>query len=96
MEIAQLPTLNAILNSIATVLLLSGWYHIRRRNIPAHRLCMLGAVAASALFLVSYLVYQIGGTPYHYPCILQCVHLQNHYHQTIQQYHQVSIVTSQS
>jgi uncharacterized membrane protein YozB (DUF420 family) len=57
MEIAQLPTLNAVLNSIATVLLLCGWFNIRRRHIPAHRLCMLAAVVVSALFLVSYLVY---------------------------------------
>ena len=57
MEIAQLPTLNATLNGIATVLLLCGWLAIRRHNIPAHRLCMLGAVLASALFLVFYLVY---------------------------------------
>jgi uncharacterized membrane protein YozB (DUF420 family) len=39
------------------VLLTAGWFFIRRRKIAAHRACMLGAVAVSTLFLVSYVVY---------------------------------------
>ena len=57
LEIASLPTLNAVLNGTATVFLLFGYASIRRRNVVAHRACMTGALVASALFLASYLVY---------------------------------------
>lgn len=50
-----LAPVNATLNLTATVCLLTGFYFIRRGNIRRHRAAMLGAVAASALFLVSYL-----------------------------------------
>ena len=61
-----LPTLNAILNATATVLLVAGYRAIRRRDVGTHRACMLGAVVASVLFLVSYLVYHYnaGSRPY--------------------------------
>lgn len=55
--IANLPTLNACLNATSTLLLLLGFYFIRRRNILAHRACMGGAFLVSILFLVSYLTY---------------------------------------
>lgn len=56
-SIAQLPTLNAALNSLSAVLLFSGYLFIRARNRAAHERCMLGAFACSILFLASYLVY---------------------------------------
>jgi uncharacterized membrane protein YozB (DUF420 family) len=56
-DVAALPTLNALLNGTSAVLLTAGWFFIRRRKIAAHRACMLGAVAVSTLFLVSYVVY---------------------------------------
>jgi len=56
-DVAVLPTLNALLNGTSAVLLTAGWLLIRRRRIAAHRACMLGAVAVSTLFLVSYVVY---------------------------------------
>jgi putative membrane protein len=52
-----LPTLNACLNATSALLLLLGFYFIRRRNIQAHRTCMGGAFLVSILFLVSYLIY---------------------------------------
>lgn len=55
--VPRLPTINACLNGISAVLLLFGYANIRQRNVAAHRACMLGAFAASSLFLVSYLVY---------------------------------------
>jgi putative membrane protein len=60
--IRDLPTLNAVLNTSSAILLASGWVLIRRRQRDAHRLAMLGALAASAAFLTSYLVYhsQVG------------------------------------
>jgi uncharacterized membrane protein YozB (DUF420 family) len=59
---ADLPTLNAALNTTSATLLLLGWVLIRRGHREGHRRAMLGALACSALFLVSYLVYhfQVG------------------------------------
>jgi uncharacterized membrane protein YozB (DUF420 family) len=60
--ISSLPTVNAILNASAAVLLVTGYVMIRRGRIRAHRACMVGALALSCLFLVSYLTYhaQVG------------------------------------
>lgn len=57
MTVSDLPTVNALLNATAGVLLATGWTFIRRGRVAAHRRCMLGAFAASCLFLVSYVVY---------------------------------------
>jgi uncharacterized membrane protein YozB (DUF420 family) len=62
LDVRDLPTLNAILNATATVLLVTGWLLIRARRRAAHRAVMIAALACSALFLASYLVYhaQVG------------------------------------
>lgn len=52
-----LPTVNASLNALATVLLVVGYLLVRARRLDAHRRVMIGALTCSALFLVSYLVY---------------------------------------
>jgi putative membrane protein len=59
---SSLAPLNATLNSIAFVLLLSGYVFIRRGWVRAHRACMISAFAVSAVFLASYLTYhyQVG------------------------------------
>ena len=59
---AQLPALNAALNSLSAVFLFTGYLFIRAKNRDAHRACMLAAFACSILFLISYLVYhfQVG------------------------------------
>jgi putative membrane protein len=57
MQLTDLPALNAVLNSIAAVLLVAGWFLIRRKRIDAHRRVMIAAFGVSTLFLVSYLVY---------------------------------------
>ena len=66
MSIADLPALNAGLNSLATVLLLAGYRNIRRRRVAAHRACMVTAFCVSTLFLASYLTYhaQVGSVPF--------------------------------
>lgn len=56
-ELAQLPAINAGLNSLSAVFLLTGYYFIRQRNQLAHRNCMVGALGTSTLFLASYLIY---------------------------------------
>jgi uncharacterized membrane protein YozB (DUF420 family) len=57
MEITDLPALNAVLNATAAVFLSIGYIQIRRGRIEVHKRCMLAALATSALFLTSYLVY---------------------------------------
>ena len=53
----SLPAVNASLNTLATVLLVTGFTFIRRGNVTAHRNCMLSAFAVSIAFLACYLVY---------------------------------------
>jgi len=52
-----LPAINATLNAASALALLTGYYFIRRKNVAAHKTCMLTAFALSTLFLVSYLYY---------------------------------------
>lgn len=65
-SVSQLPTLNAALNSLSAVFLLTGYLFIRAKNRNAHRLCMLSAFGCSILFLISYLIYhyQVGSVPF--------------------------------
>jgi putative membrane protein len=56
-EIADLPALNAVLNGTAATFLAAGYVLIRRGRIESHKRCMLAALATSALFLISYVVY---------------------------------------
>lgn len=62
----DLPTLNACLNATSAAFVLLGYRFIRRRQVRAHRACMLAALAASAAFLVSYLYYhsQVGSVAF--------------------------------
>jgi len=46
-----------LLNAASATLLVAGYLFLRRRNITAHRACMLGAVVASAAFFISYAIY---------------------------------------
>ncbi len=57
MTTADLPAVNAVLNSMCAILLGAGFYFIKRRNVVRHTQCMLGAVVVSGVFLVSYVVY---------------------------------------
>src|SRR6266481_6392590 len=54
-----LPHLNATLNASSFVLLSSGYFFIRRKNVIAHRRCQLSALVASVIFLISYIVYHL-------------------------------------
>ncbi len=55
--ITAFPTINATLNAVTALLLVTGWLFIRRKRIAAHRACMLAAMVTAALFLASYLWY---------------------------------------
>ena len=71
-----LPTLNAILNSISAVLLVTGFVFIKRKKVAQHRACMLAALAVSAVFLVSYLIHhaRVGSVPFKGPAALRPVY----------------------
>ena len=62
MTVQDLPTLNATLNTIAAVLLLSGFIAIKKQNKELHKKLMVSALVVSAAFLTSYLIYH-----YHVP-----------------------------
>ncbi|HXR96308.1 MAG TPA: DUF420 domain-containing protein [Terriglobales bacterium] len=59
MSWASLPAWIAILNGLSAVLLGLGYYCIRRRNIAAHRRCMIAAFAVSTVFLVVYVAHHL-------------------------------------
>lgn len=62
----SLATLNATLNTFASVFLVAGFSFIRRRNVAAHRVCMLTAFVLSSIFLVTYLIHhaRVGSVPF--------------------------------
>ncbi len=66
LDVRDLPALNAGLNTLSAVLLITGWFLIRNRKMAAHRAVMITALITSALFLTSYLIYhaQVGSVPF--------------------------------
>ena len=69
LEIQDLPHVNAALNGATVVFLAGGLYFILNGKPRRHKACMVGALGASAAFLVTYLIYhfnsglaQFGGT----------------------------------
>ena len=57
MTYRDMPTLNAALNALATVLLVVGYLLIKQRREAAHKRVMLSAFGVSIVFLLSYLTY---------------------------------------
>jgi uncharacterized membrane protein YozB (DUF420 family) len=62
----RLPKVNAALNALSGVCLLTGLGFIKRKRIATHKAFMLAALGISSLFLVSYLTAHkfLGSTPY--------------------------------
>lgn len=56
-DVSFLPTLNAIINSTVSILLVLGLVFIKQKKPKLHRFVMLSAFVLSALFLVSYIIY---------------------------------------
>ncbi len=52
-----LPHVNASLNFISTVLLISGFFFIKNDKKVVHARIMISAIIVSSIFLLSYLVY---------------------------------------
>lgn len=76
-DLSFLPAVNAGLNTTAALLLVAGWVAIRRGHERTHRYLMVGAFAASSLFLVSYVIYHYahGDTRYGGEGLLRAVYL---------------------
>jgi len=66
LDVRDLPALNAVLNSLASLLLLTGYFLIRARRRNAHRNVMIAALVCSGAFLTSYLIYhyQVGSVKF--------------------------------
>ncbi|HUQ86049.1 MAG TPA: DUF420 domain-containing protein [Vicinamibacterales bacterium] len=66
MSVTDLPALNASLNALSSVLLITGYILIRRKQRRAHRNVMIAALVTSTLFLTSYVIYhaQVGSVPF--------------------------------
>jgi uncharacterized membrane protein YozB (DUF420 family) len=64
--LSDLPALNATLNATSALFLAAGYVFIRRGQAQMHKRCMLSALAASTLFLISYVIYHanIGSRPF--------------------------------
>jgi uncharacterized membrane protein YozB (DUF420 family) len=60
--VQDLPAVNATLNALSGILLLTGYVLIRQRRIETHRKVMISAFITSSLFLVCYVIYhaQVG------------------------------------
>lgn len=59
MKVSDLPTLNATLNSAATLLIISGLLAIKFNRRTAHAAFMTLALVTSTAFLVSYVTYHV-------------------------------------
>lgn len=61
-DVHDLPTVNATLNALSGLCLVTGWLLIRAGRRNAHRAAMIAALACSTVFLTCYLVYhyQVG------------------------------------
>ena len=59
MSVGDLPTLNAALNGLATILLTLGYVAIRQGKREVHRGFMLAAFGTSAVFLISYVAHKV-------------------------------------
>ncbi len=77
MTLRDLPTLNAALNATSACCLIAGYVLIRQGKREAHRKAMLGAFAASIVFLICYLVYhfQVGSVRFRHEGTVRTVYL---------------------
>ena len=66
-DYSYFPALNATLNGASAVLITTGRFMIARKRVHLHRACMIAAVVASSIFLVSYLYYHAHVGSVHFP-----------------------------
>lgn len=58
MNISDFPHIIAALNGLSVIFLTAAYVFIRQGNREKHKLTMIGALAASAVFLVFYVIYK--------------------------------------
>lgn len=58
------PHLNATLNALSGVFLITGFYYIKKGEIQKHRASMVSAVVSSTIFLICYLIHHTIRTYY--------------------------------
>lgn len=75
--IHDLPVVDATLNGIATILLITGYILIKQYKVRAHNQVMLAAFVVSCLFLTCYLVYHynVGSVKFDKPGWVRTVYL---------------------
>lgn len=66
-EYAMFPAINASLNGLSAILLMTGRWLIARKNVAAHRVSMLTALVTSSAFLACYLYYHYHVGSVHFP-----------------------------
>lgn len=66
LDVGTFPFFHAIINASTTVLLLTGFVLIKRRNKKAHKMVMITAFALSCVFLLSYVLSKISNDPIPY------------------------------
>ncbi len=66
---ADLPAVNASLNTLATILLTLGYVFVKKKQLARHKACMIAATTVSAIFLICYLTYHYnhGSTKFTHP-----------------------------
>ena len=76
-NVEQLPAVNATLNGLSGVLLVTGWVLIKRHHERAHMWTMLLAFGVSCAFLTCYLVYHshVGSVPFQGPSGVRIAYL---------------------
>lgn len=58
MNLAELPLLNALLNTISAILLVIGFRFIKQKKIQQHKIVMITAFMISIIFLACYLLHK--------------------------------------
>jgi len=73
----DLPAVNAILNAVAALLLITGYAFIRQGKWRAHASTMLAAFIVSCVFLICYVVYHlnVGSVKFDKPGQVRTVYL---------------------
>ena len=56
-DLSILPLFHASLNGLTAIFLITGFIMLFKRNITAHKVCMVTALSLSSIFLVSYVLY---------------------------------------
>lgn len=54
-----LPHINGLINTATSLLLIAGFYFVKKGNVAAHRRSMQTAFVLGSLFLVSYVLYHL-------------------------------------